>query len=664
VQPSFNNRFEKLRKAKSLPEPSTVGRRLLDLSEDDSTQQLIDTILADRDLARRVVDLARRWGGASTEPLETLGHVARALGNPSLRSIAFALSLLDENREGPCTGFDYDGFWSRALATACIAEAIAAEQGSLSPEEAFTGGLLCDLGKLALSKIDPERYAEILVEEPETDRDLAARENQLLGIEHAEVGATLLVDWGFPQVLVEAVLEHELDVRGHDGGAGTRMASVLRTAKHVADLMVRDQSIDDDEWWWEFLALEELAGELDLPLDRLCSICDEAGLAWIELGGKLSVATHAAPALGRTASRFQRKHRRRPARGEADESPGVSVDLPLLAKGAAAGRPTRILIIDDDERMLRLLRHHLVKNGFEVFSVRKGEEGLHLALELHPQIVITDWMMPGMSGVKLCEALGKTETGRKVYKLMVTAREDDEQVVEAFEAGADDYVVKPFNPRILLARVRAGVRMVQMREKVEESERVRQRQVAELGILNRRLRNAAMTDPLTELPNRRYAMSRLKQEWQSVVRTGRPLSVVMLDVDNFKKVNDECGHDVGDIVLRETASVLRSITRQSDVLCRVGGEEFLCINVGSALDDAAECAERLRRCVESHVIDHGSFKQQHITCSFGVAERGGEMACFDDLLKLADQALYEAKQAGKNRVVARRWGEGERRRTA
>ncbi len=314
--------------------------------------------------------------------------------------------------------------------------------------------------------------------------------------------------------------------------------------------------------------------------------------------------------------------------------------------------PTRILIIDDDERILRLLAHHLRRDRYDVHMVTSSREGLRLTSEIHPQILITDWMMPEMSGIELCGLLSRTDEGQKMHKIMLTAREDDDQVVEALDAGADDYVFKPFNPRILLARVRSGERMIRLREKLERSERATQEKNAELGILTRKLRAAALTDPLTELPNRRFAISRLKQEWEATSRSGRPLSATMADIDHFKRVNDLYGHDVGDMVLREAAAVLRGQCRQADFLCRLGGEEFLVIHVDSDLEGAVRAAERLRREIEQHRIRTEGYDGT-ITMSMGVAQRSGEMRSIDDLLKLADQALYEAKSTGRNRVVAR-----------
>ena len=173
--------------------------------------------------------------------------------------------------------------------------------------------------------------------------------------------------------------------------------------------------------------------------------------------------------------------------------------------------------------------------------------------------------------------------------------------------------------------------------------------MTELGIMTRKLRAAALTDALTHLPNRRYAMQRLKQEWESRERNGRGLAVTIVDIDAFKRVNDEFGHDTGDAVLRTVALHLQAHTRGSDVLCRLGGEEFIVISVGGSTDAAMVAGERLRAAVESKAVEHGSFDEA-VTVSLGVATATPEMQSFDDLIKAADEALYAAKEAGRNRV--------------
>jgi diguanylate cyclase (GGDEF)-like protein len=261
--------------------------------------------------------------------------------------------------------------------------------------------------------------------------------------------------------------------------------------------------------------------------------------------------------------------------------------------------------------------------------------------------------MPGMSGLELCRTLRRMESGRRTFVLMLTAREEEERVLDAFTAGADDYVTKPFNPRILLARVQAGRRLIELQQQVEADKIERLKQVADMGLMTRKLRTAALTDFLTELPNRRYAISRLEQEWVAADRLQRPLSAVLIDIDHFKRINDDHGHDVGDLVLKEVSDALRSRTRRGDVVCRLGGEEFLVINVNSDFAGAWQCAERLRSAVEQTRIRAGDFAGQ-VTVSLGVAERQPGMKGPQTLLKAADAAVYEAKAAGRNRIGGKR----------
>jgi diguanylate cyclase (GGDEF)-like protein len=258
--------------------------------------------------------------------------------------------------------------------------------------------------------------------------------------------------------------------------------------------------------------------------------------------------------------------------------------------------------------------------------------------------------MPEMDGLELAKSLRRSSETRATYVLLLTGREEEGRVIEAFDAGVDEYVVKPFNPKILLARVRAGQRLIELREQVEHDRLQRDRQMAEMAVLNRKLEAAAMTDVLTRLPNRRYAMRKLEEELSSALAGGAPLSVIMIDIDHFKQVNDRFGHDMGDLVLRETAAVLRNTTRKGDTVCRLGGEEFLVICSKAALPQCAMTAERIRGAIEENVIGFGF--ERAVTVSLGAASLSCGAQTVDELLKLADRRVYAAKAAGRNRVCS------------
>lgn len=318
---------------------------------------------------------------------------------------------------------------------------------------------------------------------------------------------------------------------------------------------------------------------------------------------------------------------------------------------------SKVLIVDDDPAMLRLLEDYLVDAGHEVLQASNGEEAFKVALSEAPPIVITDWLMPKVDGIQLCRMLRGHEGVRFVYIIFVTVLSESNRVMEAFEAGADDYLAKPVRKCELLARVRAAEHIARLESDLAKRTLDMHRLNAEMAVANERLALAndrlkmmATTDELTGLVNRREALNRLGQLWAADQRYGQHLSCIMLDVDNFKKVNDTYGHAVGDSVLRETAAVLRMNVRTTDSVCRIGGEEFLvlCPNVGAAW--AAVCAERLRTALETCTFTHDGASLKE-TISLGVAERLPGMKCMDDLLKLADQALYASKQAGRNRVT-------------
>ena len=237
-----------------------------------------------------------------------------------------------------------------------------------------------------------------------------------------------------------------------------------------------------------------------------------------------------------------------------------------------------------------------------------------------------------------------------MYVIVLTGRDRESRAVEAFDAGADEYFLKPFDSKLLLARVRAGQRTIELREQVESDRRIQAQQVADMSVLNRKLEAAAMTDVLTKLPNRRFAMRRLEEDLGLALANETALSVVMIDIDCFKQVNDEHGHGMGDLVLRETANVLRSIVRREDTVCRLGGEEFLVICPGANLEQAAATAERMRRAVAHHVIGYGYGRP--VTISAGVAQREEGADTVDDLLRVADRRVYVAKAAGRDQVCS------------
>jgi two-component system, cell cycle response regulator len=290
----------------------------------------------------------------------------------------------------------------------------------------------------------------------------------------------------------------------------------------------------------------------------------------------------------------------------------------------------KVLIADDDPAIVRILEAHLKSGGYEVFAAHDGRQALELIERHHPCYLITDWDMPKMDGVELCRRVRQLDLPGYLYTVFLTSRSGQDDLMGAMEAGADDFLNKPLRKEELLARLGAGARILRLESRLSE---------------------LAAHDGLTELPTRRAFHVMLSKEWERAQRHRLPLSVVMLDIDFFKRINDTYGHRVGDDVIRGVARLLRQHSRQSDILCRYGGEEFVALLPETDEAAAAVWAERFRRRIaeESILNDHTEIR---LTISLGVTEMLAEVEDKEELLTLVDQCLLAAKEKGRNQVVS------------
>lgn len=311
--------------------------------------------------------------------------------------------------------------------------------------------------------------------------------------------------------------------------------------------------------------------------------------------------------------------------------------------GDGAG-PTRVLVVDDNPDNLEILRARLESRGYAVRTAENGELALRLVHEDPPELVLCDVMMPGISGLEVSQRIKSDASLPFTPVILVTALGDTEHVVKGLNTGADDYIAKPYKFDELEARVRAMLRVKRLQDELDRKNR-------ELEALNKRLRKLSITDGLTELFNHRHVHELLRDEFERSRRTGEPLAVTMIDLDRFKAVNDSYGHPTGDVVLYETARILRDTAREIDMSGRYGGEEFIVILPNTDEAEAARFAERVRAAVAGHEYrDEATVIR--MTCSSGVAsypDAGAETP--EQLLKRADDALYVAKESGRNRVV-------------
>lgn len=294
----------------------------------------------------------------------------------------------------------------------------------------------------------------------------------------------------------------------------------------------------------------------------------------------------------------------------------------------------RILIAEDDMTCRTVLAGMLQREGHEVTAATDGAEAWHLLQQPEaPLLAILDWVMPELDGPEVVRRVRALGAECPPYLIMLTTRDEKSDVIAGLEAGANDYLAKPFHPGELRVRVEVGRRMIEMQQALLESKRV--------------LAHQATHDGLTGLPNRRAILERLREETARATRGGM-LAVGMCDIDHFKAVNDTHGHPVGDEVLRAVAQVLSDSLREYDTVGRMGGEEFLVVAPVRQREDCLALFDRLCSAVAATEIwtREGALK---VTASFGVACSGGVEAT-GDLLHQADAALYCAKHEGRNRV--------------
>jgi two-component system cell cycle response regulator len=304
----------------------------------------------------------------------------------------------------------------------------------------------------------------------------------------------------------------------------------------------------------------------------------------------------------------------------------------------------RILVVDDHEDNIELLRARLEARGYEVEGASDGQAALDAVQRACPDLILLDVMMPKMDGMEVVKRLKANKELPFIPVIMQTALDSTENKVEGLDAGADDYITKPINFAELEARVNSLLRIKALQTDLAAREK-------ELSELNDKLRLISLTDGLTEVENRRSLELHLHEMWQHSMRLHEPIALIICDIDKFKAVNDNYGHQAGDSVLKEFAQLLKSEAREIDRVGRYGGEEFLLILSGTVLDAAVTFAERLREKVEGHTFSYaGGTLRRTMSCGVAASPHP-RVKDQEALLRAADDALYVAKETGRNRVV-------------
>jgi len=316
----------------------------------------------------------------------------------------------------------------------------------------------------------------------------------------------------------------------------------------------------------------------------------------------------------------------------------MSERQPLLAhiKKSLSTYRSHILVVEDDERIRNICKWILDAGGYVVDTVPDGGEAQKHLKAAIPDLILLDLMLPDINGLDLVQKLKQDPATQDIPVIIITAMSDMKTKVKSFNTGVDDYLVKPVKSLELLARVKVNIRKHLAQQELKYS-------------LDQTFQQS-ISDPLTGLCNRQYMSTVMDRELAIFKRHGRIFSLMILDIDNFKSINDNLGHLSGDQVLTAVAKILKDEIRTSDLAVRYGGDEFIVIFSDTKEDQAMIIAQRIRAAVEQKKFIEG--KDQMISVSVGLTQASANDSTGEDIIKRADDAMYQAKRAGKNRVVS------------
>lgn len=301
----------------------------------------------------------------------------------------------------------------------------------------------------------------------------------------------------------------------------------------------------------------------------------------------------------------------------------------------------KILVVDDHPGNIRIIAA-MLQTEYKVLAANNGERAIKIAEESEPDLILLDVMMPDLDGFSVCEILKNNPKTEDIPIIFITAKTEIDDVVKGFSIGGCDYISKPFNPEELFARVNTHIEL-------KKSKELLKKYINELEAKNRELDLMSKTDYLTELANRRFMVTRLKEEIVNTEKTGRKFSILLCDIDYFKKINDTYGHEIGDLILKEVTLSIKESVRECDLVSRWGGEEFLVLLIDTDIISAANIAEKIRDRVEQKAIMVNNMAIKS-TISIGVTEYIHELSISQNINN-ADKALYQSKNDGRNRVT-------------
>ncbi len=596
----------------TLPSPNSVALQLMRLVDrrDVGVFEVCRVAKADPVLVGKAVQLANSALYAGLRPTAAIEDAVMRIGVAALARLAVGLSLVHVHGT-QFGGVELEPYWRRSLARALVLQQLARRRHALPVSEAFSLGLLAEIGQLGmLAALGPEALGDAQT----GSRQLLDQQRRRWGFDQAEVSAALLQTWNFPQRLWLSLLP-----QGHTQQDHSELAAMVDLARALAAALDRRNALRELPGLW--------TGALRLGLDEaaLLQLVEQLRGDFADLAAILQL---------------QLSHQQ--ARQEFD-SLRESLGTPVPDDH---GQPAVVLLAGAQASAREDLRRALLDAGMTVLVEPDLGAGFERARSSLPEAVVLGADELPMEAVELCRQLREHE-GPRLYLLLLGDSLGAEDLLRALRAGANDVLPAAAPADMVAAKLRPGVRVVRLINGLERERALAHGRQRELASLNARLREAAYSDELTGLPNRRALDEFVARAWEDALARGRPLSCVLLDLDHFKLVNDTHGHDVGDRVLRSVARELQRHGRSDDLLARWGGEELVLVCPGVEPHAAAALAERMRAAVQELREDLPA-----VTLSGGVAQASAsEPDAVGAMLRAADRALLRAKREGRNRIV-------------
>ena len=481
------DRYDSLKATGKLPSPKGVAFSIIKLLQRDDFRvpDLVQLVQSDPAIAGRLLKFANAAAFGRTRPIVSLQRAIVALGAFRVRDLVISLSVMHSHTSGQCAAFDYAAFWGHSLATGIACQELA-HFAQISSEEIFTIGLLARVGELAMASLYPDEYATVLLKAQGAQSELASLERERFAMDHLQLGATMLAEWGMPEMLIHAAYHHEEpDVADFaDGSRLQTLTHSLNFARSLAEVCMADE-----ESRWSLLpGLLTRAARLGISGDALNDMVDRMVRRWREWGATLQVRTQEMPPFAEILAASPPSRRVSSSHSE----PSGKVGAPRL----------QVQLLGIPSAELPELLQQIEELGHRPMLIDGHDDAIMQALRQPARIVIAEMAMPGLQPAALCRLLRQTPAGKETYLLLLASPQGDSHILEAIDAGADDVLVKPVTLQTLRVRLNTATRMLLLRDEIQRERRGIMRSTDQFAVAHKRLLREALTDTLTQLPNR------------------------------------------------------------------------------------------------------------------------------------------------------------------